>query len=165
MHYEVLLFSINSAVGMYNGYDWYGRILEVREDRYAGLTGPSSFRGGLRGGRGGLRGLRGGPGLRGSFRGGLGGAGGGRDFNRDIYADYSGPDQASTPSGPGGGFSGRGGFGGGRGGALGGHGAGEGGAGFNDLPEAEPSQQIMVRNVSFIPALHAWISLIKPLPS
>ncbi|QRW05411.1 RNA recognition motif protein [Ceratobasidium sp. AG-Ba] len=27
------------AYRMYNGYDWYGRIIEVREDRYAGLSG------------------------------------------------------------------------------------------------------------------------------
>ncbi|KAF8761606.1 RNA-binding protein [Rhizoctonia solani] len=28
-----------AAIQMYNGYDWYGRIIEVREDRYAGLSG------------------------------------------------------------------------------------------------------------------------------
>ncbi|KIJ36721.1 hypothetical protein M422DRAFT_782085 [Sphaerobolus stellatus SS14] len=37
-----------NAIQMYNGYDWYGRILEVREDRYAGLT-SGGFRGGFRG--------------------------------------------------------------------------------------------------------------------
>lgn len=126
---------------MYNGFDWYGRILEVREDRFAGLSG-------FRGGRGGLRGLRGmGRGLgRGGFRGGYGGGGSGRDFsNQDIYADYSGPDQ---PSSRGGGAAAEsdgysGGFGNTPSGPrFGGAGAG-GGAHFN----AEPSQQIMVRNV------------------
>ena len=78
---------------MYNGFDWYGRALEVREDRYAGLTGPGSYRGGLRGG---LRGARG-SGLRGGFRGAGGGfrggfAGGaagasGRDFSTQDLDD------------------------------------------------------------------------------
>ncbi|KAH9983238.1 hypothetical protein BJV74DRAFT_886962 [Russula compacta] len=54
--------------GMLNEFDWYGRILEVREDRYAGLSGPGGYRGGFRGR---MRGLRGG--LRGSPYGGRGG--------------------------------------------------------------------------------------------
>jgi hypothetical protein len=138
---------------MYNGFDWYGRILEVREvrlthgidilmlivfvkDRYAGLSGPGGHRGGFRGG---LRGFRGG--LRGSSYGGRGGYGrggyaaGGRNFSdQDLYKDYSGPDQQA------GGYSGGtydGGFTGGYSGSF-------GAAGF----ESEPSQQIMVRNVS-----------------
>jgi hypothetical protein len=152
---------------MYHGFDWYGRLLEVREvgdvhrpvkrlysllitqDRFAGLSGPGSFRGGGGGFRGGLRGLRGG-GLRGGgfrgggFRGGFGGqAGAGRDFsNQDLYADYSGPDQqAATPTGPGGlrmdghGYN------------AGGFSAGGGGFGGAAYAEPEPSQQIMVRNV------------------
>lgn len=119
------------------------------QDRFAGLSGPGSFRGGPGGFRGGMRGLRGGGfrggGFRGGFRGGFGGqAGVGRDFsNQDLYADYSGPDQqAAAPTGPGqlrmdghgyhaGGFAGA-------------------GAGFGGAPayaEPEPSQQIMVRNV------------------
>ena len=125
---------------MYNGFDWYGRTLEVREvgpkheatrrveltqcaqDRYAGLSGPGSYRGGLRGIRGGYRGgLRGG--LRGSYRGGYGG---GREFSDGLYAPYSGPDQA--------------------GGAMNGYDASYG-AGYGGF-EPEPSQQIMVRNVS-----------------
>ncbi|KAG2008910.1 RNP domain-containing protein [Coprinopsis cinerea AmutBmut pab1-1] len=143
------------AISMYNGFDWYGRILEVREDRYAGLTGPG-FRGGLRGGpRGGLRGLRGG--FRGGFgRGGFsggpsGGGGGGRDFNQDIYADYSGPDSGGANASGGGG-------GGGGSNTVTGVGAasnvkfetGYGGYapfGPNYVPP-EPSQQIMVRNTS-----------------
>ena len=125
---------------MYNGFDWYGRVLEVREDRYAGLSGP--FRGGLRGGlRGGGRGgLRGG--LRGGFRGGFAGAAGGgagRDFSsQDLYADYSGPDQAGAAIGtyPQGQYA-----------------AGAYGAGF----DAEPSQQIMVRNVR-----HRYVTFDHP---
>ena len=149
-------------IGMYNGFDWYGRTLEVREvnqyrcfldplliahgcqDRYAGLSGPGAFRGGLRGFSGG-RGLRGG--FRGSFRGGGGGGGGGfrggyasqgsgRDFSsQDIYADYPGPDQS-------------GGHGGLR---MDSYGGGYGG-GYGYI-EPEPSQQIMVRNVSLPPVI------------
>lgn len=120
-----------------------------RQDRFAGLSGPGSFRGGGPGGlRGGLRGLRGGfrgGGFRGGFRGGFASqAGAGRDFSTDLYADYPGPDQsAATPTGPGGlrmdAYSGGG---GGYGGA-----AGFGGAAY---AEPEPSQQIMVRNVRAI---------------
>ncbi|KAK7453449.1 g-strand binding protein [Stygiomarasmius scandens] len=55
------------AIELFDGYEWYGRVIEVREDRYAGLTGSirsyandrgrhrgyrGSHRGGLRGGRG-----------------------------------------------------------------------------------------------------------------
>lgn len=132
---------------MYNGFDWYGRTLEVREvrrhwhspyrhslmeqlqDRYAGLSGPGAFRGGFRGGLRGLRGGRGG--FRGGFRGGYAGAAPGRDFSsQDLYADYSGPDSQSgglrMEGYPAGGFA-----------------AGAPYPGF----EAEPSQQIMVRNV------------------
>ena len=144
------LAKLTHHLAMYNGFDWYGRVLEVREDRYAGLTGPG-FRGGFRGGpRGGLRGFRGGGfaarggfGGRGGFAGGAGGHGGGRDFNQDIYADYSGPDgQPSAPSAP----------------AVSGIPTGPGmrndpsyggfGAPYGaNYVEPEPSQQIMVRNV------------------
>ncbi|KAH0826775.1 hypothetical protein J3R83DRAFT_5189 [Lanmaoa asiatica] len=118
------------AISMYNGFDWYGRTLEVREDRYAGLSGPGAFRGGLRG-FGGSRGLRGGlrGGFRGGFRGGYASQGSGRDFSsQDIYADYPGPDQS-------------GGHGGLR---MDSYGGGYGG-GYGYV-EPEPSQQIMVRN-------------------
>lgn len=106
------------------------------QDRYAGLSGPGAFRGGLRG-FGGGRGLRGG--FRGSFRGGGGFRGGGyasqgsgRDFSsQDIYADYPGPDQS-------------GGHGGLR---MDSYGGGGYGGGYSYI-EPEPSQQIMVRNVS-----------------
>ncbi|RPD60217.1 RNA-binding domain-containing protein [Lentinus tigrinus ALCF2SS1-7] len=142
------------AISMYSGFEWYGRILEVREDRYAGLTGPGSYRGGLRGG---MRGMRGGGfrgGLRGSgFRGGGlaggGGAGaaGGRDFSsQDLYADYSGPDQQGGMRGMGGG-----GFGDASYGGAGGY------AGF----EPEPSQQIMVRNLPWSTANEDLVELFE----
>ncbi|GJC77782.1 putative RNA-binding protein [Colletotrichum liriopes] len=87
-----------NAIQQFNGYDWQGRLLEVREDRFAGAGGPMGF-----GGRGGF----GGGGMRGGFGGGYGrgGFGGGR-------------------GGFGGGGYGRGGFGGGPGvGGIGGPGA------------------------------------------
>lgn len=127
---------------MYNGFEWYGRTLEVREDRYAGLSGPGSYRGSGRGLRGGLRGssgYRGGfrGGYRGGFAGGVAAGGGGRDFSsQDLYADYSGPDQQGNMR--------MGGYGDGS--AYGGAGA-YGGAAAGGF-EPEPSQQIMVRNVS-----------------
>ncbi|KAG6816015.1 hypothetical protein H0H87_009467 [Tephrocybe sp. NHM501043] len=159
------------AISMYHGFDWYGRTLEVREDRYAGLSGPGGFRGGFRGAPRGLgRGLRGG-GLRGGFRGGGGfGGGAGRDFsNQDIYADYSGPDQGGASGGGmpmdagyggrgGGGGGGGGGFGGGHGAGIGGYGAGPGGYG---LPDAEPSQQIMVRNLPWSTANEDLVELFE----
>jgi len=81
-----------NAIQQFNGYDWQGRPLEVREDRFAG-----SFQGGGRGG--------GGFGPRGAFGGGFGGRGGG----------FGGR------GGFGGGFGGgRGGFGGGYGSSSGG---------------------------------------------
>ena len=65
-----------NAITQFNGYDWQGRMLEVREDRFAGPPGGGFGRGGFGGGFG-----RGGYGARGGFggRGGLsGGFGGGR---------------------------------------------------------------------------------------
>ncbi|KAI0760605.1 RNA-binding domain-containing protein [Fomes fomentarius] len=148
------------AISMYNGFDWYGRTLEVREDRYAGLTGPGSYRGNIRGGlRGGLRGsgLRGG-GFRGGFRGGYvasgapgagagaGAGAGGRDFSsQDLYADYSGPDQSGNLR-----LGGGGGFGD----------AAYGGAGYGAF-EADPSQQIMVRNLPWSTANEDLVELFE----
>lgn len=68
-----------NAIQQFNGYDWQGRPLEVREDRFAGNF-PA--RGGFGGGRGGFGGGysgRGGgfAGGRGGFGGGFGGARGG----------------------------------------------------------------------------------------
>ena len=143
------------AITMYHGFDWYGRTLEVREDRYAGLTGPGGFRGS--GFRGGPRGF-GGRGLRGGFRGGFrGGAfaaqAGGRDFsNQDIYADYSGPEQPTASGGlrmdAYGGHGGGGGYG---------AGGGYGGGGY----DAEPSQQIMVRNLPWSTANEDLVELFE----
>lgn len=69
-----------NAIQQYNGYDWQGRVLEVREDRYASNAGGGGFpqRGGF--GGGGMRGgFGGGFGGRGGFGGGRGGFGfGGR---------------------------------------------------------------------------------------
>ena len=56
-----------NAIQQFNGYDWQGRVLEVREDRYAN-AGPG---GGFGGGRGGFAGGYGGG--RGGFGGGYGG--------------------------------------------------------------------------------------------
>lgn len=140
------------AISMYNGFDWYGRVLEVREDRYAGLSGPGGFRGGFRGG---LRGLRGGArgstfGARGGFaRGGF--AAGGRNFSdQDLYKDYSGPDQqaggySATYDGA---YTGAG---------AGGYGSGYGAGGF----ESEPSQQIMVRNLPWSTANEDLVELFE----
>lgn len=144
------------AISMYNGFDWYGRILEVREDRYAGLSGPGGFRGGLRGLRGGFRGGlrgfggRGGFGRGGGGGGGYGGAAAGRDFsNQDLYADYIGPDQQSGGlrmdgygAPPAAGFSAQ---------------AGYGAAGY----EPEPSQQIMVRNLPWSTANEDLVELFE----
>lgn len=131
-----------NAIAQFNGYDWQGRILEVREDRYAGAGGaPGGF-----GGRGnfGGQGFRGGYGGGGFNRGGFGGGFGGR-------------------GGYGGGFGGRGGYGGG--GFAGGPPAGAGyGGGNAPAPAAvapnpftdnatsgtEPGPVIFVRNVSHI---------------
>jgi RNA recognition motif. (a.k.a. RRM, RBD, or RNP domain) len=68
-----------NAIQQFNGYDWQGRPLEVREDRFATAFQPG--RGGFGGGRGGFGGgygARGGPGGFGGGRGGFGGGFGGR---------------------------------------------------------------------------------------
>ncbi|KAJ6624253.1 RNA-binding domain-containing protein [Mycena sp. CBHHK59/15] len=151
-----------AAISMYHGTEWYGRTLEVREDRYAGLAGPGGFRGGLRGVRGLGRGLRGG-GFRGGLRGaggGYGGAQAGRDFsNQDLYADYSGPDQAAHRAGRCGWTAGTG-TGGmveawraRRRGLCGARGAG--------YVEPEPSQQIMVRNLPWSTANEDLVELFE----
>lgn len=91
----------------------------------------------MRGHRGGLRGSP--YGGRGSYgRGGY--TPGGRNFSdQDLYKDYSGPDPQA------GGYSGTY-----EGGYTAGYGGGFGTGGY----ESEPSQQIMVRNVSdFLPLL------------
>lgn len=69
-----------NAIQQFNGYDWQGRMLEVREDRYAGAGGAGGYsgRGGFGGGGGGMRG--GGFGGGGMGRGGYGGGRGGFGF-------------------------------------------------------------------------------------
>lgn len=117
-----------NAIQQFNGYDWQGRMLEVREDRYAGASAGPMGGGGGYGGRGGF-------GMRGGFGGGYGGRGG---FG-----------------GPRGGFGG-GGFGGARGGFSGGFDAGAtSGASvppnpFTDFATSgtDKSETIYVRNVS-----------------
>jgi RNA recognition motif. (a.k.a. RRM, RBD, or RNP domain) len=122
-----------NAIAQFNGYDWQGRMLEVREDRYAGA--PGGFGGGRGGFGGGRGGFGGGFAGRGGFAGGRGGFGGG-------------------------GFGGgRGGFGGGAGGPPGAYGAPAPGPEFaasvppNDFTDfatsgGERSEIIYVRNVS-----------------
>lgn len=67
-----------NAIQQFNGYDWQGRPLEVREDRFAG-PGAGFGRGGYGGfGRGGFGrgGFAGRGGFGGGFRGGYSGGGG-----------------------------------------------------------------------------------------
>lgn len=139
-----------AAVEMYNGFDWFGNVLEVREDRFAGqggFRGRGGFRGGLRGTfpvrggfggpgfRGGMQGgfgggfqrggFAGGFGGRGAYAGGVGGGVGGRNFSNDLYADYNGPS-----------------------GAVDGGMAVDGPVSSGLQPQpAEPNQQILVRNL------------------
>jgi hypothetical protein len=93
-----------NAIAQFNGYEWQGRTLEVREDRFANAPPGGGF-----GGRGGFGGGRGGFGARGGFGGGFGGRGGG----------FGG---------------GRGGFGGGYGGGGGGSYAGSATGGMDAAP-------------------------------
>ncbi|KAJ5662400.1 Nucleotide-binding alpha-beta plait [Penicillium maclennaniae] len=80
-----------NAIAQFNGYEWQGRPLEVREDRFAG--GGPGF-GGRGGGFGGRGGFGGGPGFGG--RGGFAGRGG---FGGGFRGGYGGP-----PAFGGGGF-------------------------------------------------------------
>ena len=88
-----------NAIAQFNGYDWQGRMLEVREDRFAGPPGGGGFA--TRGGFGGGFGARGGGG-RGGFVG-RGGYGGGYGGGRGGYGSgYGGapPPAASFDTGP-----------------------------------------------------------------
>lgn len=78
-----------NAIAQFNNYDWQGRMLEVREDRFAGSPGGGfGGRGGYGGGGRGVVSARGGYGSgRGSFGGGYGGRGG-----------YSGGGYGGAPS-------------------------------------------------------------------
>ncbi|KAL8649738.1 MAG: hypothetical protein Q9210_004220 [Variospora velana] len=97
-----------NAIAQFNGYDWQGRMLEVREDRFA-VAGPP--RGGFGGGRGGFMPGRGGfagrggfgyGGGRGSYGGGRGGFGGGyggappMSFDNNAAAAAAAPPNAFT---------------------------------------------------------------------
>lgn len=126
--------SAKNAIEMYNGYQWGETVLQVRPDRFAMST-PFAARGGMFPFRGGFapRGApfmanRGGFMPRGGFMNGggmmAGGGRGGRTFTNDLYADYNGPEAG-----------------------VGGHGAGMD-AILPAATPAEPSTQIMVRNVS-----------------
>lgn len=78
-----------NAITQFNGYDWQGRMLEVREDRYAGGPGGGF---GARGGYSGVAGGRGGFGARAGFGGGRGGSFSGGYGGRGGYGGgaYSG---------------------------------------------------------------------------
>lgn len=125
-----------NAIAQFNGYNWQGRVLEVREDRFAG-AGPGF------GGRGGFGG--------GGFgRGGYGGGGGGGGFGRGGFGG------GGFGGGRGGGFGGYGRGGGhisGGGGMGGGVGMGVPAAAqpnpFTDFVTAgtDPSNIIYVRNL------------------
>ncbi len=118
-----------NAITQFNGYDWQGRMLEVREDRFAGPPG-----GGF-GGRGGFTG-----GIRGGFRGGVGGGRGG------FGGGYGGR----------GGYGGGGGYGGPPAGGFNDAAPAAGAAPPNPFTDfassgGEPSELIYVRNVSLLP--------------
>ncbi|KAL2268154.1 hypothetical protein VTJ83DRAFT_3000 [Remersonia thermophila] len=80
-----------NAIQQFNGYDWQGRTLEVREDRFAGA--PNMGVGGF--GRGGFAGGYG----RGGFGGGRGGFGGGRGGFAGGYGrgGFGGPGPYDAP--------------------------------------------------------------------
>jgi hypothetical protein len=92
-----------NAIQQYNGYDWQGRILEVREDRFAGSAmgggggfGRGGFRGGFGGGYGGRGGFGGGRGGFGGGRGGFGGGYGGQPGGYDAGGAASAPPNPFT---------------------------------------------------------------------
>lgn len=84
-----------AAIDQFNGYDWNGRALEVREDRFAGSSGGRGGFSGGRGDRGGFGGSRGGRGGFGGGRGGYEGGGGGGSYNAppepNPFTDDAGP--------------------------------------------------------------------------
>ncbi|KAL1867844.1 hypothetical protein VTK73DRAFT_3925 [Phialemonium thermophilum] len=88
-----------NAIQQFNGYDWQGRILEVREDRFANAA-PGGYGG--RGGFGGARGGFGGGYGRGGFGGGRGGFGyGGRGgYGGGVSGGYDASAAPSVPPNP-----------------------------------------------------------------
>ena len=92
-----------NAIQQFNGYDWQGRPLEVREDRFAGNFPPRGGFGGARGGFGAGFGGRGGPGFvgRGGFGGGFGGRGGfGGGYGGAPGGGFDGGAGPSAPPNP-----------------------------------------------------------------
>ncbi|WQF78365.1 Putative RNA recognition motif domain, nucleotide-binding alpha-beta plait domain superfamily [Colletotrichum destructivum] len=89
-----------NAIQQFNGYDWQGRLLEVREDRFAGAGGPMGF-GGRGGFGGGMRGGFGGGYGRGGFGAGRGGFGAG-GYGRGGFGGGPGVVGPGGPGGPGG---------------------------------------------------------------
>ncbi|KAJ5898873.1 hypothetical protein N7495_003617 [Penicillium taxi] len=88
-----------NAITQFNGYEWQGRNLEVREDRFAGGMGFNN-RGGFGGGFGGRGGFVGG---RGGFAGGRGGFMGGRGGYGGDFGGRGGFAGGAPPGGFGGG--------------------------------------------------------------
>jgi hypothetical protein len=88
-----------NAIQQFNGYEWQGRLLEVREDRFAGAPmGGYGGRGGYGGSRGGFGGAGAGGFGRGAFSGGRGGFGyGGRG---GYSGGFDGGSTASVPPNP-----------------------------------------------------------------
>ncbi|KAL9019450.1 MAG: hypothetical protein Q9185_003241 [Variospora sp. 1 TL-2023] len=92
-----------NAIAQFNGYDWQGRMLEVREDRFAAAGPPRGGfggRGGFMPGRGGFAG-RGGFGYgggRGSYGGGRGGFGGGYGGAPPMGFDNNAAAAAAPPN-------------------------------------------------------------------
>ncbi|KAL7425248.1 g-strand binding protein [Cryptotrichosporon argae] len=129
--------SARNAIQMYNGFDWFGSILEVREDRFAHF-GPGRGRGGFP--------VRGFP-VRGAFgfRGGFMGRGGGFGVAGAGRGGFIGAPVAGV----------HGGFAAGLNGAAVQHDTGMAGmaidahgSGLAPIP-AEPNTQILVRNLPF----------------
>jgi RNA recognition motif-containing protein len=87
-----------NAINQFNGYEWQGRNLEVREDRFAGAPGGFGGRGGG-GGFGGRGGFGGGFAPRGGFGGGRGGFGGGFGGGRGGFAGGPGGYGGGPPGG------------------------------------------------------------------
>lgn len=165
-----------SAIEMFHGYDWFGNVLEVREDRFPNPPGGGRGRGGFGfqpGFRGGFAGAGMGMG-RGGFQQGFGGRGG-------FQQGFGG--RGGFGMGLGRGGFGRGGFQGGRGGFQG-HGDGSGGRDFsNDLyadyngggnaggangglvTDVEPNQQIYVRNLPWSTSNEDLVELFETVGS
>ncbi|PHH53721.1 putative RNA-binding protein [Ceratocystis fimbriata CBS 114723] len=92
-----------NAIQQFNGYEWQGRIIEVREDRYAGNNMGFGGRGGFQGGRGGFNNFgppRGGFMSRGGFGGGFSGRGGfqGGAGHHSGGFDNAGPPPSAPPN-------------------------------------------------------------------